>query len=385
MKMISRTLTGAVLAAAAMYWLDPASGRRRRARLGDQLQHMLRKVGRGLDASGRDLVNRMQGFTAQTLAAFDGAPIEEGILAERVRSILGRVVSHPGAIDVAVKSGRVALTGTILAKEVPALMRAVRSVRGVEDAQVRLTVHESARSISALQGGRERRPPRFELLQESWSPGTRLLMSGVGLLLLGRGVGRPRGTGLVGCVVGGALLTRAGLNVPLSKLAGANAPAIQIRKTLHVHAPVERVFDVLSRYESFPLFMRNVRSVRTNADGTSHWCVVGPMGTTMEWNAETVRFEPNSIIEWRTAQDALVRHAGSICFRGENGHTCLDIQMCYSPPAGVFGHGVARLLGVDPKRELDDDLMRLKSFLETGKAARDAAARGSAAPPATVS
>lgn len=383
MKMIARSLSGAVLAAAAMYWFDPASGRRRRARLGDQLQHTMRKLARGLDASARDLVNRMQGLTAQTLAAFDGGPIEERSLAERVHSILGRVVSHPGAIDVAVKSGRVALTGTILAKEVPALMRAVSTVRGVEDVQVRLTVHESARGISALQGGRERRPPRFELLRERWSPGTRLLMSGAGLMLLAGGLRSRNGTGLLGCVVGGALLARAGTNMPLSKLAGANGEAIQIRKTLHVHAPLERVFAVLSRYESFPLFMRNVRSVRSNADGSSHWCVAGPMGTTVEWNAETVRFEPNSIIEWRTAQDAVVRHAGSICFREENGHTCLDIQMCYSPPAGVLGHGVARLLGVDPKRELDDDLIRLKSFLETGKAARDSAARvGTAAPDA---
>jgi uncharacterized membrane protein len=210
-------------------------------------------------------------------------------------------------------------------------------------------------------------------------------MSGAGLMLLAGGVRSRSGTGLLGCVVGGALLARAGTNVPLSKLAGANAEPIRIRKTLHVHAPVDCVFDVLSRYESFPLFMRNVRSVRTNADGSSHWCVAGPMGTTVEWNAETVRFEPNSILEWRTAQDALVRHSGSICFRGENGHTCLDIEMCYSPPAGLVGHGLARLLGVDPKRELDDDLMRLKTFLETGKAARDSAARGSAAAPRAAS
>jgi uncharacterized membrane protein len=32
------------------------------------------------------------------------------------------------------------------------------------------------------------------------------------------------------------------------------------------------------------------------------------------------------------------------------------------------GHAVARLLGADPKRELDDDLLRFKSLLETGKA-----------------
>jgi hypothetical protein len=31
-------------------------------------------------------------------------------------------------------------------------------------------------------------------------------------------------------------------------------------------------------------------------------------------------------------------------------------------------------LGSDPKTQLDEDLLRLKTFLETGKAAHDAAA-----------
>ena len=50
-------------------------------------------------------------------------------------------------------------------------------------------------------------------------------------------------------------------------------------------------------------------------------------------------------------------------------------MMSYAPPAGVLGHAVARLFGADPKSELDEDLMRLKNTLETGKAPRDAAAQ----------
>ena len=381
MKSIARTLSAAALAATAMYWFDPSSGRRRRARFGDRLQHLVRKVGRGLDASARDIAHRIQGLTAEARAAFDRAPAEDHVVAERVRSVLGRVVSHPGAIEVVVHSGRVGLKGAVLAKEVPALMRAVRSVRGAEGVEDQLTIYESARFISALQGGRERQPPRFELLQESWSPGTRLLMGGAGLVLVAGGMSSRRNAGLLGCVMGGALFARAATNIPLRRLADGRVEALRIRKTLHVSAPVERVFDTLARYENFPLFMRNVRSVRTNPDGTSHWCVAGPIGTTVEWDAETVRFEPNAIIEWRTAEDALIRHSGSICFEGENGHTCLDIQMHYSPPAGVLGHGLAWLIGIDPKRELDDDLVRLRSFLEAGKVASDSAVQAGAAGP----
>jgi uncharacterized membrane protein len=42
------------------------------------------------------------------------------------------------------------------------------------------------------------------------------------------------------------------------------------------------------------------------------------------------------------------------------------IRMTYNPPGGAFGHVIAKLFGADPKTELDEDLMRLKSFLETG-------------------
>jgi hypothetical protein len=40
----------------------------------------------------------------------------------------------------------------------------------------------------------------------------------------------------------------------------------------------------------------------------------------------------------------------------------------YNAPAGALGHAVAKLFGADPKSELDDDLVRLKSLIEYGKA-----------------
>jgi len=35
---------------------------------------------------------------------------------------------------------------------------------------------------------------------------------------------------------------------------------------------------------------------------------------------------------------------------------------------GALGHAVAALLGADPKKQLDEDLLRLKSLLEREKA-----------------
>jgi hypothetical protein len=42
--------------------------------------------------------------------------------------------------------------------------------------------------------------------------------------------------------------------------------------------------------------------------------------------------------------------------------------MSYRPPAGALGHAIATLLGANPKRQMDDDMLRFKSLLEQGKA-----------------
>jgi uncharacterized membrane protein len=149
--------------------------------------------------------------------------------------------------------------------------------------------------------------------------------------------------------------------------------AIQVQKTLRVNAPVDHVFQTLSLYENYPLFMHNVRSVRMHPDGRSRWRVAGPAGIAIEWDSVTTQFEPNRLIAWRTVGQAPVWHSGIIRFEPVNGSTRLDIRMSYQPPGGALGHAVAVLFGADPKSEFDQDLVRLKSYLETGKTPRDAA------------
>src|SRR6266581_8047486 len=137
MKPSMRTLNGVLIAAAFMYCFDPTSGRRRRAQLRDQLLSIARKMGRGLDAAGRDLAHRTYGLAARAASAFNDGPVDDEVIAERVRSALGRVVSHPGAIDVSVALGRVELSGAILAQEYRSLIQAVEAIRGVEEIEDR--------------------------------------------------------------------------------------------------------------------------------------------------------------------------------------------------------------------------------------------------------
>src|SRR6266446_3741010 len=101
-----------------MYMLDPDRGNRRRAVLRDKLAYATKKTGKGIEITARDLRNRAQGIAASIQSKFTSAEIDDAVLVDRVRSKLGRIVSHPGAIKVASENGKVILSGPILEAEV---------------------------------------------------------------------------------------------------------------------------------------------------------------------------------------------------------------------------------------------------------------------------
>ena len=357
-----------------MYWFDPTSGRRRRARLRDRALSLAKDTRHGVDVGARDLAHRMGGMAAEARHFFDDGQCDDGVLGERVRACLGRAVSHPGAVDVETAGGRVLLKGDVLAHEYPQLMDCVRAVRGVKSIDDQLGVHAEARGVSALQGGRPRTARRIDVLQENWSPATRLLITGAGGALALAGLRRGGVLGTVAAGMGALSMVRSTSNIPVRRLAGAaGRRAIDVRKTIQIHAPVERVFETLAHFEDYPLIMHNVRSVQLLTDGRSHWTAVGPAGLAMAWDTEVSALEPNRLIAWRTVRNSQVQHAGIMRFEPASGGTRLDIRMSYNPPGGALGHVFATLFGADPKRQLDEALVRVKTYIETGRAPRDAA------------
>src|SRR5215212_7365948 len=160
-------LFSAAVGAAAMYFLDPQGGRRRRVRTRDKVERASRKLREAYDVTARDTRHRYMGIRAMSRRLLRREPVDAATLAARVRAVLGRYVSHSHAVEVTTYNGEVGLTGPVLAAEVPALLKAVKRVPGVTRVSNRLTEHEEAGNISALQGGVPRPGQRFELLQEN--------------------------------------------------------------------------------------------------------------------------------------------------------------------------------------------------------------------------
>jgi uncharacterized membrane protein len=366
---------GAALGGAAMYFFDPDKGRRRRALVRDQAVKASTDARDFVNKGKRDLVHRGAVVKGRVRSIFKRRSATDEVLVERVRSAMGRFVAHPGAVDVTAADGRITLSGSILSHEQDELIEGVSAVAGVREVIDRLNVYEKAQGISELQGGgREPSGTRSETLQENWAPGTRLMTGAAGTTLTLYALARHnRFAGFVAFATGVALLARTVSNKPLRRLASGEGGAIDVRKTIHIEAPVSKVFEFLSNYDNFPSFMRNILSVDTFPDGRSHWKVAGPAGAIVEWDAITTRIEPENLIEWSTIAGSPVEHAGTIRIAPFGGGAHVHVQMSYNPPAGAFGHMVAKLFRADPKSELDQDLMRLKSTLETGKLPSNAA------------
>lgn len=208
---------GLGLGTGLMYLLDPDRGRRRRALLRDKGAWAARKTGDCIRVTARDLRNRTQGITHLHSSS---EPVDDRKLAERVRSKLGRVVSHPSAIQVDAQNGAVTLSGPILVEEMPELLSCANGVRGVNQVINNLEAHEQADNHPALQGGRERQGAHFEFFQENWSPAARVLAGAAGASLAAYGGVRRDALGAGLGTAGLLLLTRGITNTGMKRLAG---------------------------------------------------------------------------------------------------------------------------------------------------------------------
>ncbi|MGH7516625.1 MAG: SRPBCC family protein [Gemmatimonadales bacterium] len=371
---------GIGLGGALMYFLDPDRGAGRRQRVRDQVVHAGRVASEGLDTTMRDLGNRAQGLAARARSYLRTDEADDRVIEERVRAELGRVVSHPSAIAVASDAGRVTLRGPVLAREADALLPRVRQVRGVTAVEDRLELHATAGGMPALQGGTRRTPTRFELQQENWAPAARLLTSLAGGAAALYGVRRRHGVGSALGLAGLALLARGATKIRLERLvrAAGGRRAVDLQKTVTIDAPPARVYAFLTEWEQWPQWMSHVREVtqrgRVGGRERTHWVVDGPLGVPVSWDAITTNLVPNEEIAWKTVAGAAVEHAGVIRLAPtEDGSTRVQVWMAYNPPAGVIGHAVAASFGRDPRRQMDADLARLKTTVETGRPPRDAA------------
>lgn len=133
------TLGAAAAGALAMYYLDPELGARRRALLADLVRGGLP----GERTAPRSRIGR------RPYRPLHDDPQSDAELRDRIQQRLGRMVSHPRAIDIDVHDGVVRLSGRVLAQERDGLLRHVREMAGVQQVVNAMSAHHDPHEIAS--------------------------------------------------------------------------------------------------------------------------------------------------------------------------------------------------------------------------------------------
>ena len=297
------------LGAALMYLMDPQAGRKRRTDLRNQIEATQRRVQRGKDLVVRDATNRAQGAIHQT---------------RRLLQTTRQKIED----------------GTVFQ---------------VDGGQVQ-------QRMNAMLG---------PWGKDNWSPAERAVAGAAGFGMAVGGYARGGLKGLVMFILGTGMMARSVTNRNIASI--ARGEAIPVQKTIRIDKPVAEVFAYWRNLENFPMWMSHVIEVRYIGGDRYHWKVEGPAGVPVEWDAELLNVVENREMTWRSVEGSEVHNTGRVRFEEDGDGTRVHVLIKYLPPGGVIGHAVAKAFGTDPASEMDDDLNRLKSLIETGQPPRGTA------------
>jgi uncharacterized membrane protein len=143
---------------------------------------------------------------------------------------------------------------------------------------------------------------------------------------------------------------------------------IRVDQSVTINKSPEELYQFWRKFDNLPQFMEHLESVTVHDDRRSHWVARGPLGTSVEWDAEVINEVENRVIGWRSLEGSEVDNAGSVRFEpAANGQgTEVKVSLQYNPPAGYLGGLVAKLLGEEPNKQISEDLRRFKQLMEMG-------------------
>lgn len=141
----------------------------------------------------------------------------------------------------------------------------------------------------------------------------------------------------------------------------------RVEESLAVSRPAGELYAYWRKLETLPRFMEHLEEVTVLTDRRSRWVAKAPLGTRVSWEAEINNDIPGQLIGWRSLPGSTIHNAGSVHFDERGSTTQVRVVLEYSPPAGLLGASIAKLLGEDPQSQIAGDLERFKTLMETGE------------------
>ena len=147
-----------------------------------------------------------------------------------------------------------------------------------------------------------------------------------------------------------------------------------VGRTVTINKSKDELYRAWRDFTKFPSFMENVDAVEDLGDGRSKWTIKAPLGSSVEVITRITDDHPGEVIAWKSEPDSQVETEGRVDFieiapgRG----TGVRLTMRYTPPAGLPGRAIAKLLQREPNVQARRDLRRFKMLQETGEVATNA-------------
>jgi hypothetical protein len=230
-KSISRSLagvTGIALAAGAIYLFDPRKGKARRARIGEQCKSAAHRLNDGTHHLGDEISERCRGASSRVSAWFNPHSRADAGLARRVRIDLWRTLKSSSGIGVIAHDGTVILHGEVPPQQHKQVLQTVAATEGVVGIADHLTEIGETKSGAPRRRIQERfTQVRDSLMQDQWSPATRVCSGTLGLALLRWGATHRDVFGGIGALTGAVLLVRSTVNRPLKRLVRRGQHAVE--------------------------------------------------------------------------------------------------------------------------------------------------------------
>ena len=180
-----------------------------------------------------------------------------------------------------------------------------------------------------------------------------------------------------GTAAAGALAAVAGvtaLDVYCAQRATADSEGMQdverAETSLMINCSPAECYRYWREVSNFPNFVRELKSVQTTGEKTSHWVMSLPRNAgEVEWDAEITEDVPDQRISWQSKPGSDATVNGSVTFEAAPGGrgTVIRVQMDYDFAGRSIAAPASRLLGMNPEQFANKALRRFKQILEIGE------------------
>jgi len=131
----------------------------------------------------------------------------------------------------------------------------------------------------------------------------------------------------------------------------------------------QEVYEFFRNFDNLQRYMKGIEEIKVVSFHQSHWKIRLKTGLSLEWDVEIVEEIPGVMLRWQSLPQSHVNSQGVVLFTKalSSTGTVVSVSMDCDLPGGKMTGLAAMLTGDDPNSLIQNNLRRLKAYMETGE------------------